>query len=133
MRLQCGEQTTLNAFETLYGQPANKDYQTDCANSKTCAPFKHHFDECVERVTRAQEDGDSSGPHEDCVEECKHATTNCSLRYVINELFIVLEDNSFADIISLYSLPPPALRHPMCCPQALEELAVNRQSLIVLR
>jgi hypothetical protein len=52
---------------------------------------------------------------------------------VINELFIVLEDNSFADVISLYSLPPPALRHPMCCPQALEKLAVNRQSLIVLR
>ncbi|KAF4973595.1 hypothetical protein F66182_17706, partial [Fusarium sp. NRRL 66182] len=43
--------------------------EEDCANSKTCAPFKHHFDECVERVTRAQEDGDSSGPQEDCVEE----------------------------------------------------------------
>lgn len=44
---------------------------TECANSKQCAPYKHHYDECVERVTRNSEDPDFKGPHEDCVEECK--------------------------------------------------------------
>jgi len=32
---------------------------------------KHHFDECVERVTQQLEDPDFKGPKEDCVEECK--------------------------------------------------------------
>lgn len=43
----------------------------ECANSAQCAPYKHHFDECVERVTQQQEDADYKGPKEDCVEECK--------------------------------------------------------------
>ncbi|KAI9858156.1 MAG: ubiquinol--cytochrome-c reductase subunit 6 [Trichoglossum hirsutum] len=47
--------------------------EEECANSKQCAPYKHHFDECVERVTEAQEHaGDNKGPHEDCVEEFFH-------------------------------------------------------------
>ena len=35
--------------------------------------MKHHFDECVERVTGADEGKpvDKKHPHEDCVEECK--------------------------------------------------------------
>lgn len=37
----------------------------ECAESKQCAPVKHHFDECVERVTGAGSDN-----KEDCVEEC---------------------------------------------------------------
>ncbi|OTB14460.1 hypothetical protein K445DRAFT_318857 [Daldinia sp. EC12] len=41
---------------------------TECKNSKQCAPAKHHFDECVERVTNASDDGEAK---EDCVEECK--------------------------------------------------------------
>lgn len=45
-------------------------FATDCANSSQCAPYKHHFDECVERVTRQQEEGDGK-VSEDCVEECK--------------------------------------------------------------
>lgn len=33
--------------------------------------MKHHFDECVERVTAAQENPDAhKGAKEDCVEEC---------------------------------------------------------------
>ncbi|KAK8069671.1 hypothetical protein PG994_006287 [Apiospora phragmitis] len=32
-------------------------------------PAKHHFDECVERVTKQEEDGDAK---EDCVEEFFH-------------------------------------------------------------
>lgn len=43
----------------------------ECAHSAQCAPFKHHYDECVERVTRQEEDEDHKGPKEDCVEECK--------------------------------------------------------------
>lgn len=35
--------------------------------------MKHHFDECVERVTGAAEGKlvDKKHPHEDCIEECK--------------------------------------------------------------
>ncbi|RYO96676.1 hypothetical protein DL764_007424 [Monosporascus ibericus] len=39
--------------------------EEECANSKQCAPAKHHYDECVERVTGAA-DGEAN---EDCVEE----------------------------------------------------------------
>lgn len=41
---------------------------TECKESKQCAPAKHHYDECVERVTSQESDG---GAKEDCVEECK--------------------------------------------------------------
>lgn len=45
----------------------------ECAHSAVCAPYKHHYDECVERVTRQEEEGDDfKGPKEDCVEECKY-------------------------------------------------------------
>ena len=44
------------------------DEQTECRESKECAAPKHHFDECVERVTAAEDKG---GSKEDCVEECK--------------------------------------------------------------
>ncbi|TPX10171.1 uncharacterized protein E0L32_001368 [Thyridium curvatum] len=51
--------------------------EEECRNSKTCAPAKHHFDECVERVQGAGE-GESS---EDCVEEffhLAHCATQCA-------------------------------------------------------
>ena len=36
--------------------------------SRECAPIKHHYDECAERVTKQiEEHGKAS---EDCVEEC---------------------------------------------------------------
>lgn len=44
---------------------------SECANSAQCAPYKHHYDECVERVLRQEEDEDFKGTKEDCVEECK--------------------------------------------------------------
>jgi hypothetical protein len=61
----------------------------ECKESKGCAPVKHHFDECVERVTGAHEGkaADKKLPHEDCVEECTcyffakfflHQTVYCS-------------------------------------------------------
>lgn len=41
----------------------------ECAESKQCSPAKHHYDECVERVTgQIENDGKAK---EDCVEECK--------------------------------------------------------------
>lgn len=46
-------------------------FPSECAHSAQCAPYKHHYDECVERVLRQEEDEDFKGTKEDCVEECK--------------------------------------------------------------
>jgi hypothetical protein len=48
---------------------ANTWKTTECKNSKQCSPAKHHFDECVERVTNQESEG---GAKEDCVEECTY-------------------------------------------------------------
>ncbi|KAK7716092.1 Cytochrome b-c1 complex subunit 6, mitochondrial [Diaporthe eres] len=45
-----------------------EELEEECKESKQCAPAKHHYDECVERVTSQEADG---GAKEDCVEECK--------------------------------------------------------------
>ena len=37
--------------------------------SQQCAPLKHHYDECAERVMKQQEE--TGKAEEDCVEECK--------------------------------------------------------------
>jgi ubiquinol-cytochrome c reductase subunit 6 len=55
------------------------DLFIECKNSKECAPAKHHYDECAERVTSAQEAGKDAG--EDCVEEffhLMHCATACA-------------------------------------------------------
>ena len=41
---------------------------TECMKSQQCAPLKHHYDECAERVTQQQEENGKAD--EDCVEEC---------------------------------------------------------------
>lgn len=41
--------------------------EEECKNSKACAPLKHHYDECVERVTSGH-----GVENEDCVEEFFH-------------------------------------------------------------
>ncbi|KAL0633390.1 ubiquinol--cytochrome-c reductase subunit 6 [Maublancomyces gigas] len=49
----------------------------ECINTKECKPYKHHFDECVERVNSAAD----GGPKEDCVEEffhVLHCANTCS-------------------------------------------------------
>ncbi|KIW02488.1 uncharacterized protein PV09_06291 [Verruconis gallopava] len=54
--------------------------EEECAESKECAPYKHHYDECVERVTKKQEENDGKSD-EDCVEEffhLAHCATNCA-------------------------------------------------------
>ncbi|KAL9581741.1 MAG: hypothetical protein Q9212_003718, partial [Teloschistes hypoglaucus] len=43
--------------------------EAECAKSSQCAPLKHHYDACAERVQKQQEDEDHKGPKEDCVEE----------------------------------------------------------------
>ena len=43
----------------------------ECARSAGCIGYKHHYEECVERVTAQKEDESYKGPKEDCVEECK--------------------------------------------------------------
>lgn len=58
-------QSLLRYVAKLLIMPLN---ETACKNSKQCAPAKHHFDECVERVTAQEADGEAK---EDCVEECK--------------------------------------------------------------
>jgi len=63
--------------------------EEECANSAQCAPAKHHFDECVERVTSAHENPDHKGPHEDCVEEffhLQHCATNCAAPKLFRQL-----------------------------------------------
>jgi len=46
------------------------DETTECAKSAECAPYKHHYDHCVERVTKQQEENGKAD--EDCVEECEY-------------------------------------------------------------
>lgn len=55
-------------------------YPAECKNSKVCAPAKHHFDECVERVTNASGEGEAG---EDCVEECKGSSHNRAYTLVV--------------------------------------------------
>ncbi|KAF7507449.1 hypothetical protein GJ744_010380 [Endocarpon pusillum] len=55
--------------------------EAECAKSAQCAPYKHHYDECVERVTAMHEDPNYKGPKEDCVEEffhLQHCATQCA-------------------------------------------------------
>jgi ubiquinol-cytochrome c reductase subunit 6 len=48
--------------------------EEECARSSQCRPYKHHFEDCVERVTAAAE-AEEKGPKEDCVEECEYLFT----------------------------------------------------------
>lgn len=61
--------------------------EEECANSKQCAPAKHHYDECVERVTKQQDEG---GAKEDCVEEFFHLA-HCATQCAAPKLWSVLK------------------------------------------
>lgn len=50
------------------------DPVSECAKSAQCIGYKHHYEECVERVTAQHEDENYKGPKEDCVEECKFSS-----------------------------------------------------------
>ncbi|KAJ2983147.1 hypothetical protein NUW58_g6299 [Xylaria curta] len=60
----------------------------ECKNSKQCAPAKHHFDECVERVTNASDDNDEE--KEDCVEEFFHLA-HCATQCAAPKLWSILK------------------------------------------
>ncbi|KAI1811202.1 ubiquinol-cytochrome C reductase hinge protein-domain-containing protein [Poronia punctata] len=62
-------------------------FEEECKNSKQCAPAKHHFDECVERVTNASDD---EGAKEDCVEEFFHLA-HCATQCAAPKLWSVLK------------------------------------------
>ncbi|OIW24873.1 Non-heme 11 kDa protein of cytochrome bc1 complex [Coniochaeta ligniaria NRRL 30616] len=56
--------------------------EEECRNSKQCAPAKHHFEECVERV--------ENGSKEDCVEEFFHLT-HCATQCAAPKLWSILK------------------------------------------
>jgi hypothetical protein len=60
---------------------------TECARSAQCAPYKHHYEECVERVTSMNEDPEYKGPKEDCVEECTLAINFSVFPKIITDLY----------------------------------------------
>ena len=43
---------------------------TECLKTAQCAPLKHHYDECAERVQ--QQIDDNGAAEENCVEECEY-------------------------------------------------------------
>ncbi|KAF2089362.1 Non-heme 11 kDa protein of cytochrome bc1 complex [Saccharata proteae CBS 121410] len=63
--------------------------EEECKESKQCAPAKHHYDECVERVTKKQEENDGKSD-EDCVEEFFHLA-HCATQCAAPKLFAALK------------------------------------------
>ncbi|KAF2258170.1 ubiquinol-cytochrome c reductase complex 17 kd protein-like protein [Lojkania enalia] len=61
--------------------------EADCQESKACAPAKHHYDECAERVMgQIENDGKAK---EDCVEEffhLAHCATQCAAKPLFSQL-----------------------------------------------
>mmetsp|Transcript_8046 Transcript_8046/g.7990 ORF Transcript_8046/g.7990 Transcript_8046/m.7990 type:complete len:157 (-) Transcript_8046:278-748(-) len=54
----------------------------ECTNTQTCKPYLHHFEECIERVTKEQEEEgyEHKAYKEDCVEEffhLQHCVNDC--------------------------------------------------------
>ncbi|EOD50184.1 Ubiquinol-cytochrome c reductase complex subunit [Neofusicoccum parvum] len=62
--------------------------EEECAESKQCAPAKHHYDECVERVTKQIDDNGKAD--EDCVEEFFHLA-HCATQCAAPKLFASLK------------------------------------------
>lgn len=64
----------------------------ECEKSAACHEYAHHFEECVERVTKAQEDPEYEHLEykEDCVEEFFHLQ-HCVNDCVAPKLFFKLK------------------------------------------
>ncbi|KAB2575458.1 Cytochrome b-c1 complex subunit 6 [Lasiodiplodia theobromae] len=62
--------------------------EEECAESKECHPAKHHYDECVERVTKQIDDNGKAD--EDCVEEFFHLA-HCATQCAAPKLFASLK------------------------------------------
>lgn len=59
-----------------------------CEATKACAPLKHHFDECQERVLNHS--GEDAEHHENCVEEMFHLM-HCVDQCMAPKLFAALK------------------------------------------
>ncbi|KAK3079879.1 hypothetical protein LTS18_003697, partial [Coniosporium uncinatum] len=91
--------TDPNAEDPVGGddEPADEDEEEDepadpmpkiqeeCMQTKECAPAKHHYDECAERVLKQMEEGDGKAK-EDCVEEFFHLA-HCASQCAAPKLF----------------------------------------------
>jgi hypothetical protein len=74
--------------------------------SQQCAPLKHHYDECAERVMQQQEE--TGKAEEDCVEECTlKPVSECYQRSL---RLLVCNKRRYDHLLTLTSLPPHALR-----------------------
>ncbi|KLU86719.1 hypothetical protein MAPG_05731 [Magnaporthiopsis poae ATCC 64411] len=105
------EETTSSKAELAKAEPAKKEEDEDeeeeeeddeeeepvdpkerleeeCKNSKECSPAKHHFDECVERVTNGS--NSDSEEKEDCVEEFFHLA-HCATQCAAPKLWSILK------------------------------------------
>lgn len=76
------EEETVDPLDTL---------REECTNTDTCKPHLHHFEECIERVTKEQEEeGYDQKPYkEDCVEEffhLQHCVNDCVAPRLFNKL-----------------------------------------------
>jgi len=65
--------------------------EEECAKSSQCRGYKHHYDECVERVTAHENDPEAhkGHPKEDCVEEffhLQHCATQCAAPKLFKQL-----------------------------------------------
>ncbi|ORX95106.1 ubiquinol-cytochrome C reductase hinge protein-domain-containing protein [Clohesyomyces aquaticus] len=73
------EEETVDPKDTL---------EDECKESKECQPAKHHYDECVDRVTgQIDNDGKAS---EDCIEEFFHLA-HCATQCAAPKLFAQLK------------------------------------------
>jgi hypothetical protein len=82
--------------------------------SQQCAPLKHHYDECAERVMQQQEENGKAD--EDCVEEC---TSNPYSNAVGKTGSFMGYKLLCGFVLTTNSLPPHALRIRLCCSQAI--------------
>ncbi|KAI0864536.1 ubiquinol-cytochrome C reductase hinge protein-domain-containing protein [Xylaria cubensis] len=82
-----GEEEPEEEEEEEELEDPKEKFEEECKNSKQCAPAKHHFDECVERVTNASDD---DGENEDCVEEFFHLA-HCATQCAAPKLWSVLK------------------------------------------
>ena len=96
---------------------------TECMKSQQCAPLKHHYDECAERVQQQQEENGKAD--EDCVEECKLRILEEPLEALA--AFVSRTPPSKCLILTMYSLPPHALRLRLRRSQALQAAQVKHQ------
>jgi ubiquinol-cytochrome c reductase subunit 6 len=68
LEMKCGAEALNDVYRLE--EPPEQVLTTfpECMKSQQCAPLKHHYDECAERVTQQQEENGKAD--EDCVEEC---------------------------------------------------------------